>query len=275
MGRERATRGGGRLTNGVRAQEAALEEIIGWRDMYRAAMNCQIIHESLHARAGWTQEYLLRIGDTAIGYGSVAVAGPWSGRRVVYEFYVAPPYREHLFDAFQALLAGSVADGIEVQSNDELSTIMLHAFARDVESESVLFRDDRRTWHAPDGAIFRMPAPFEVPDITTEQLPWHGVVECEGRIAATGGVLFHYNRPYGDLYMEVGEPFRKRGLGTFLVQELKRVCYEGGHVPAARCNPANVASRRTLQRAGFVPCGHILKGDLRETDARSSPGSPE
>jgi GNAT superfamily N-acetyltransferase len=60
--------------------------------------------------------------------------------------------------------------------------------------------------------------------------------------------------------MNVAEPHRRRGLGAFLVQELKRVCYAGGHVPAARCNPGNLASRLTLQKAGFVPCGHVLKG---------------
>ncbi len=64
--------------------------------------------------------------------------------------------------------------------------------------------------------------------------------------------------------MEVAEPFRRRGLGTYLVQELKRVCCDGEFVPAARCNPRNVASRRTLQKAGFVPCGHILHGSVRQ-----------
>ena len=81
-------------------------------------------------------------------------------------------------------------------------------------------------------------------------------------MAATGGILFHYNRPFGHIHLEVAEPFRRRGLGSFLVQELKRVCYEGGHVPAARCNIDNIASQRTLQKAGFVPCGHILKGSV-------------
>jgi GNAT superfamily N-acetyltransferase len=74
--------------------------------------------------------------------------------------------------------------------------------------------------------------------------------------------------PYSDIYMEVAEPFRGRGLGSFLVQELKRVCHEGGHVPAARCSPANVASRWTLQQAGFVPCGHILTGSVRPDPRR-------
>jgi GNAT superfamily N-acetyltransferase len=69
-------------------------------------------------------------------------------------------------------------------------------------------------------------------------------------------------QPYGDIYMSVAEPLRRRGLGSYLVQELKRVCYENGDVPAARCNPTNVASRKMLQKAGFVPCGHILAGKL-------------
>ncbi|MCI0353180.1 MAG: GNAT family N-acetyltransferase [Acidobacteriales bacterium] len=77
---------------------------------------------------------------------------------------------------------------------------------------------------------------------------------------ASGSILFHYNRPYGDIYMAVAKPFRQRGLGSYFVQELKRVCYEGGSVPAARCNPKNIASRKTLQQAGFVPCGNILTG---------------
>ena len=89
---------------------------------------------------------------------------------------------------------------------------------------------------------------------------------------------FHYNRPYGDIYMAVGEAFRTRGIGTYLVQELKRVCYEGGSVPAARCSPKNVASRQTLQRAGFIPCGHILTGTVDanwRADSASAPNPPD
>jgi GNAT superfamily N-acetyltransferase len=62
--------------------------------------------------------------------------------------------------------------------------------------------------------------------------------------------------------MEVSEPFRRRGLGAYLVQELKRIARERNNTPAARCNVTNLPSRRTLQKAGFVPCGHILVGSL-------------
>ena len=83
-----------------------------------------------------------------------------------------------------------------------------------------------------------------------------------GTIAGTGGILFHYNRPYGDIYMAIAEPFRRRGLGAFLVQELKAICYQQGIIPAARCRATNVASRSTLQKAGFVPCGSLILGSV-------------
>ena len=66
--------------------------------------------------------------------------------------------------------------------------------------------------------------------------------------------------------MHVAEAFRRRGVGALFVQELKRICYEGGSVPGARCNPANVGSRRTLMKAGFVPVGHLLHGTIKPTE---------
>ena len=88
------------------------------------------------------------------------------------------------------------------------------------------------------------------------------LIEHDGAIVATGGIATHYDPPYGDLFMEVAPPFRRRGCGSFLLQEPKRVCFEEGRIPAARCDATNVASRRTLQQAGLLPCARILSGVL-------------
>ena len=141
---------------------------------------------------------------------------------------------------------------------------MLHTFTHNVASESILFHDKLTTALSPPGAIFRRATSDDAAQILSHDLDsgakW--VLGFEGTIAAAGDILFHYNRPYGDIYMKVAEPFQRRGLGAYLVQELKGICYEGGNVPAARCNPKNLASRKTLQKAGFVPCGHILTGSV-------------
>jgi GNAT superfamily N-acetyltransferase len=246
----------------MKVHRAELREIERMRDIYRHEMNCQVIHDSIHGRPGWTHEYLISEGGAKAGYGSVAVAGPWQGKPTVYEYFLLPRHRLRLFDAFVALLTASGATAIETQSNGVLLPAMLYAFAPAVASESVLFHDKVTTAHSLPDAVFRRATPEDAGPMAAQQLDpearW--LVTVGGVMAGAGDILYHYNRPYGDIYMAVGEPFRRRGVGTYLVQELKRVCYEGGSVPAARCNPKNTASRQTLQRAGFVPCGHILTG---------------
>src|SRR5262249_11222891 len=192
------------------------------------------------------------------------VAGPWQTKPTVYEYFLLPHHRMRIFDSFIAFLTSSGATEIQTQSNDVLLTVMLHTFAPTVTSESILFHDKMTTAHAPPNALFRRATSEDAGQMAQQELDskakW--LVAVGGVVAAAGDILFHYNRPYGDIYMKVGESFRRRGIGTYLVQELKRICYEGGNVPAARCNPQNIASRQTLQRAGFVPCGHILKGTV-------------
>jgi GNAT superfamily N-acetyltransferase len=227
-------------------------EVALWRDLYRQEMNCQIVHDNMHARPGWTQSYLFEVGGAAAGYGSILIGGPWTGTRTVFEFFIASNHRSRVFDLFAKLLEASEATAMEVQSNDVLITVMLHAWAHDIKSEKIIFEDRFTTAHTFESAVLRR---REDPD-----RDW--ALEIDGAVAATGGILYHYNRPYGDIYMEVAEPYRRRGLGSFLVQELKRICYELGSVPCARCNPDNIASRKTLQKAGFVPCAHILTGVL-------------
>src|SRR5262245_48764847 len=122
----------------ISAHAASFSDIAPWRDMYRVEMGCQIIHDSIHERRGWTDEYMLLVDDVPVGYGSVAVSGPWKGAPTAYEFYVVPHQRLQLFELFRALLEASGAAGIEVQSNDVIATAMLHTFAGVVTSEPVL-----------------------------------------------------------------------------------------------------------------------------------------
>jgi len=248
------------------ASAVPVSEILPWRDRFRQEMACQIVHDSLHAREGWTQSYLLKAGPAAAGYGSVAVAGPWRGTKTVFEFYVAPEHRAHSFELFEVFVTAAGATAFEVQTNDVLLTVMLHLWCPNAASEKIVFRDKTTTTLPANGAIFRRTGP----DDLTRNFPhkdepvgdW--LLELDGAVVATGGILYHYNPPYGDIYMEVAAPFRRRGLGSYLVQELKRECYAGGKIPCARCNPDNLASRRTLQKAGFAPIAHILVGPLQQ-----------
>jgi GNAT superfamily N-acetyltransferase len=252
-------------SNSIAIRPSELSEIEPMREVYRKEMNCQIIHDSIHVRTGWSREFAFFTKDGAvIGYGSVAVGGPWRDNPALYEFFVDPEHRLRIFDAFTGLLQVCGAKTIETQSNDPLLTVMLHVFARNPRAESILFEEGFQTSLCPQGAGFRATVASDADALNRFELDdsaaWVATMNHE--VAGAGGVLYHYNRPYGDVYMKVAEPFRRLGLGAYLVQELKAICRAGGSVPAARCNVGNLPSRKTLQKAGFVPCGVLIVGDL-------------
>jgi GNAT superfamily N-acetyltransferase len=244
------------------ARLATAEEVLPLRVRYRDEMACQIVHDSIHSRRGWTMTYLLEHGGAAAGFGSVAIAGPWTDKSTIFEFYVLPEHRLTAFDLFEALLTASGSRLMEVQSNDSLLAVMLHTYAKEIVTESIVFRDEFATNLSGYGATLLAQTPIDEIQTAIERRQggpqW--LLQVDGATAGNGGILFHYNRPYGDIYMEIAESFRQRGLGAFLVQELKRQAYNLSAIPAARCNPRNLASRRTLQKAGFVPYAHILDG---------------
>lgn len=250
----------------IKVELSSSLEIQPLRERQRVELNCQIVHDSIHRREGWTRSYRLEAGGMTAGFGSVAIAGPWQDKPTVFEFYLLPEYRAMAFHFYETFLAASRARFFEVQSNDLLLTALTLTYARNMESEKIVFHDQMTTNLPANGASLRRVTDEEEIRSSMERRQGGGewVLEVEGASVAKGGILFHYNRPYGDIYMEVGESFRRRGWGSFLVQELKRVCHELGAIPCARCNPTNRASRRTLQRAGFVPFAHILIGSLKE-----------
>jgi GNAT superfamily N-acetyltransferase len=212
-------------------------------------MACQIVHDSF-LRRGFCDAYTLALDGEVIGY--LLIDNKFYPG-TVDEFFVMPQARGSALALFRLLLDVSQATRIRAQTNDLLLLLMLYDCATDITVENVLFADGLTSSLAcPGGVLERKPGDGE---------EWQ--IVANGRPVAEGGLLFHYNPPYADIFMEVQEGHRRRGYGSYLVQELKRIAYALGKIPAARCNADNTASRQTLERAGMLPCGRILRGDVR------------
>src|SRR5438093_2205802 len=95
---------------------AAAQTILPLRTRYRQEMNCQIVHDSIHSREGWTLTYALSLAGAAVGFGSVAIAGPWEDKPTIFEFYVLPLHRCRAFDLFEAFVDACGARLMEIQS---------------------------------------------------------------------------------------------------------------------------------------------------------------
>jgi GNAT superfamily N-acetyltransferase len=243
---------------------ASDQEVLPLRVRYRAETNGQIVHDSLHTRAGWTKSILFQHGDRTAGFGSVAIGGPWKDKPTVFEFYLLPEARGRAFDFFEAFVAASDAHFFEVQTSDILLTAMLHTYGSDLQSEKIVFRDELTTSLLVQAAALKRVTSEEESlrcfEERAGQSEW--TLELNATPVGSGALLFHYNHPYCDVAMEIKEEYRERGLGAYLVQELKRIAYGMGGIPAARCDPNNIASRRTLQKAGLVPFAHIVIGKI-------------
>lgn len=241
------------------------ESVLSLRTRYRCEANGQLVHDSLHSRSGWTETFLFRSGSRDVGFGSVAVAGPWHGKPTIFEFYLLPDWRCHAFELFEAFLDASKSQYFEVQTSDTLLHVMMFVYASEFQTESIVFFDHQTTEWLSQGSVVACVTPRDIIQSAIEQraggAEW--ILSLGGKTVGKGGVLFHYNRPFGDIYMEIDESYRKCGLGSYLVQEIKKATYELGAVPCARCNPSNLASRRTLQKAGFVPYAHIVNAIVK------------
>ena len=236
---------------------AAVEQM---RLLYREEAHCQIVHDSI-LRRELANAFLFHADGAPAGYGGVWHKH-YPGR--IMEFYTLPSMRTAAADMFELFISTSGAVEMEAQSNMPRMLDMLLAFCDNIQSDIILYHDAVNTHISrPDCSLVK-------------QSEWSGeifahqhepvgewLLIAEGKAAATGGALHHYNPPYADIYMETDEHLRCRGYASFLIQELKRKCYEIGKIPSARSDASNKASRLAMQKAGMLPCGRLAHGTLR------------
>lgn len=65
--------------------------------------------------------------------------------------------------------------------------------------------------------------------------------------------------PYADLGMVVARSHRGRGLGSALLTRLKERCYHAGWEPICSCASGNRASKRAIEKAGFISEHRIVE----------------
>jgi RimJ/RimL family protein N-acetyltransferase len=244
--------------------KTALENILSMRIQFLHENKFQFIHHKCHMY-GWADTYLFLVDGVQAGYGSVWGAKDRKDRDCIFEFYLIKPYRALAGKIYSQFYSLPGIRFLEAQTNDLLLSTLFLQHAKNIQPEAILFEDEFVPRFTIDGAFFRKATEADRAKLGKDDSEY--IVEYNGEIAATGGLLLNYNMPYADVYMATNEKHRGKGFGTFMVQELKRTAYLMGRVPAARCNIQNEVSKATLLKAGFEICGVLMHGDSPDSEA--------
>lgn len=242
----------------IKVTKCSLEAIQPLRALFLHESNFQFVCNKCHD-FGWADTYLFTSDEVEIGYGSVWGTNRREDRDTIFEFYLLPTYRKSAHLIFPFFHAACGATLIECQTNDPLLTSLLYGFTSNIQAEAILFDEDYTSTLTIPGVTFRK---REETDVMGDDDSTY-ILERNGVIVASGGFVWSYNMPYIDIYMQVKEPFRQQGLGSLIVQELKKEAYLLKRVPAARCDISNHRSKATLLKAGFKVCGYRLKGTIQ------------
>jgi GNAT superfamily N-acetyltransferase len=246
----------------IKVSKVTLSDILPFRELFLKENNFQIRYNACHER-NWSDSYLLMLDGSNVGYGSVKGLDNLKDRDAIFEFFVADTYRQSAEILFPAFAKKVNAKYVETQSNEKLLTALLYEFCERPSSDVILFEDQNGTNYLEADLIFRrMNGKDEIFEHKGEPVG-EFVLEMNSEIVATGGYFTHYNFPYADLYMEVKADHRRKGLGTYLLQEIKKECYKSGRIPAARCSAVNNASKGVMIDAGMMICGSMLVADIR------------
>jgi GNAT superfamily N-acetyltransferase len=244
-------------------RKVAFAEIEALRALFLEENKFQIRFDAVHRR-GWSDAYLLIWADKKIGYVSIKGFENTGDRDSIFEFFLLPEATEKAPDIFPLIIQTTGAKYIECQTNEPLLSAMQRRFLKSICTEALLFGNPFDAGlTAPKGCLFRQIETTDHPIFDHHSEPEGGYgVEKDGKIAATGGFLTHYNFPFADLFMEVRADCRQSGIGSYLIQELIKTCFAAGRVPAARCNPHNIASQKALLKGGFRQVGAVLSGSI-------------
>jgi len=236
-------------------RRASLAQIEGLRQQYCEEANCQIVRFTNLTR-GFAYPIAVETDGKVVAYGAVRTT---DDEDALIEYHCDEDVQSGSDGFVREILRFSGAPWIESQSNIPTLQAISQRFGIEHEEGPILFRRGQCHEIRLAGASFRPRGAADVIFAHSVEPIGDWVVEFAGRVVATGGCLTHYNAPYADLFMEVEQSARRCGFGSFLLQELQKVCASQGLIPAARCDHDNIASARCLVRSGMEMCGRISR----------------
>jgi GNAT superfamily N-acetyltransferase len=231
----------------------------------------ELFVENLVAKGtGWS----IRRDDREIGYAVI------HGGETLVELHLRTAELRCLASAFEALASARGVRRILAKSFDPTLMFVALLRPRQVRTTGLLYRVIVDAGFAADPAIAARAATLGdlSPLLRLGSDFFDGPAEIEDYIAAGGLMIYEAGdgAPLGagvmkavvpgrddvDIGMVVDPRRRRRGHGAYIVAHLKAHCLAKGWRPICGCAVDNLASQRTLERAGFASRHSLVEFEL-------------
>ncbi len=220
-----------------------------------------------NARAG--TPYAISDNDQVIGYACIN-----DQYKQLWQFHLVRQAIPHGTAIFAQLIREGLMTSAVIATRDPVSIALCSEFQQRVWCQAYLFEDGWRTTAPLAGytdVTLRLAQLSEAAhlaelcgDFLAAYEPYIAkqhlyVLEAGNEFLGIGladPVLIH--PPYNCIGMFVHPDHRQRGVGAYLIQQLKERTYALGYLPIAGCGHGNVASRKTLERGGMITRDRLI-----------------
>jgi len=215
--------------------------------------------------------YLILEGERSAGY---FILTP---ENVLLEYFLLPEWEYRLDDIFGQILREFSIKKALCKSFDSALLSCCYGFQKSTRATGILFREFRekptqtagvgitvrRAVMADEARIIAVNEEvFDHPEEVSEYIQAQQIFlfETGNQLVGFGiySQVFPGRRDY-DIGMLITRDYRKQGYGAFIIQYLINFCRQNGWNFSAGCDINNIASRRCLEKAGFIARYRLLE----------------
>ncbi|MCM1992843.1 GNAT family N-acetyltransferase [Oceanirhabdus seepicola] len=248
--------------------------------------------KSSKKRGDLNKEYIKTLGAPIDGFWENVVIGTSQCYQIIYDkklvghffvdkdktlvqFYVSKEYYTNAPEIFIYIIKSNKVKDAAVSTKESEYLALCLDNQKSVEVDTYLFVDNQKISHELNSfrnTTFRLANKGDINIIKNKcDAAYDGYYEdliendnlfvlYEGSSLLGIGEfrIIKSNLQYGDIGVVVAEEYHRRGIGTYIINQLKEHCYNKGLEPLACCNVRNMASKSTLEKAGFITNNRVL-----------------
>lgn len=249
---------------------ASLQEIAPLRSQYLDELfQAQELFLELKVRKA--SVYRLSLAKMPVGY--VLLDEP---EQTLLEYYVTRPFLDQVDAIFGKILQRCGIRQAFCKSFDHTLLSCCLTYQKSVRPYGISFREyaPLEQIEAPSPVRVRLANANDIPlvvsvneEIFEADEEIHEVIGNQNMFLFEQGTtlvgfgIFQRNipgRPDFDIGMLVTKPFRRQGYGAYIIRFLTEYCLQNDWRPICGCAIENIASRRTLEKAGYIGRHRLL-----------------